>query len=96
MLFFKKKNENITKEKLLDIKVLGLGCKACHQQFENAKEAVKNLGLSVEVEYISELEQIMQYGTMSMPAVVINQKVAFCGKTLRASEFEKYLTRYYF
>ena len=48
------------------IKVLGAGCKACHQQFEYAKEAVANLGLGIEVEYITDMEKVMEYGVMSM------------------------------
>lgn len=36
--------------KITSIKVLGAGCKSCHEQYENAKTAVKSMGLSVEVE----------------------------------------------
>lgn len=35
------------------IKVLGAGCKSCHEQYENAKAAVKTMGLDIEVEYIT-------------------------------------------
>ena len=44
------------------IKVLGAGCKSCHEQYENTKKAVENMGLSVEVEYITDMEKIMKYG----------------------------------
>ena len=37
------------------IKVLGAGCKSCHEQFENAQAAVKALGLPAEVEYITDM-----------------------------------------
>ena len=73
------------------IKVLGAGCKACHQQFEYAKEAVANLGLGIEVEYITDMEKVMEYGVMSMPAIVINDKVFAFGKVLKAAEVEKLL-----
>ena len=36
------------------IKVLGAGCKSCHEQYEYAKKAVSNLGLGIEVEYITD------------------------------------------
>lgn len=71
------------------IKVLGAGCKSCHEQFENAKEAIANLGLSVEVEYITDMEKIMNYGVMSMPAIVINEKVVSMGKVLKVRDVEK-------
>ena len=76
---------------LLSIKVLGAGCKSCHEMYENTKEAVKNAGLSVEVEYITDMEKVMGYGVMSMPALVINEKVVSMGKVLKAADVEKLL-----
>ena len=73
------------------IKVLGAGCKACHEQYENASAAVKAMGLSVEVEYITNMEKVMQYGVMSMPAIVVNEKVVSMGKVLKAADVEKLL-----
>ncbi|MGN1051311.1 MAG: thioredoxin family protein, partial [Acutalibacteraceae bacterium] len=66
------------------IKVLGAGCKSCHEQYENTKSAVKARGLSVEVEYITDMEKVMEYGVMSMPAIVVNEKVVPMGKVLKA------------
>lgn len=73
------------------IKVLGAGCKACHEQYENAAAAVKALGLPVEVEYITDMEKVMGYGVMSMPAIVVNEKVVSMGKVLKAADVEKLL-----
>ena len=73
------------------IKVLGAGCKACHEQYENAKAAVKAMGLDVEVEYITDMEKVMEYGVMSMPAIVVNEKVVSMGKVLKAADVEKLL-----
>ncbi len=71
------------------IKVLGAGCASCHKQYEYAKEAVKNAGLSIEVEYITDMAKVMEYGVMSMPAIVINEKVVAMGKVLRPADIEK-------
>ena len=73
------------------IKVLGAGCKSCHEQYEYAKKAVSNLGLGIEVEYITDMEKIMEYGVMSMPAIVVNDKVVAFGKVLKTAEVEKLL-----
>lgn len=73
------------------IKVLGAGCKSCHEQYENAKEAVENLGLNVEVEYITDMEKVMSYGVMSMPAFLVNDKIVSVGKVLKPKEIEKLL-----
>ena len=70
------------------IKVLGAGCKSCHEQYENAKEAVENLGLNVEVEYITDMEKVMSYGVMSMPALLVNDKIVSVGKVLKPKEVE--------
>ena len=75
------------------VKVLGAGCKTCHEQYENAKAAVQALGLNVEVEYITDMEKVMEYGVMSMPAIVVNDKVVSMGKLLKAAEVEKLLQK---
>lgn len=75
------------------IKVLGAGCKSCHEQYEHAKEAVKAMGLSVEVEYITDMQKVMEYGVMSMPAIVVNEKVVSMGKVLKATDVEKLLLK---
>lgn len=75
------------------VKVLGAGCRACHEQYENAKTAVKALGLDVEVEYITNMEKVMGYGVMSMPAIVVNEKVVSMGKVLKAADMEKLLRK---
>ena len=78
-------------ESVVSIKVLGAGCKSCHEFYENTKEAVKNAGLSVEVEYITDMEKVMGYGVMSMPGLVVNEKVVSMGKVLKAADVEKLL-----
>lgn len=75
------------------IKVLGAGCKSCHEQYENAKAAVKNLSLDIEVEYITDMQKVMEYGVMSMPAIVVNEKVVSMGKVLKVAEVEKLLSK---
>ena len=66
--------------------MLGAGCKSCHEQFEYAKQAVKDMGLSVEVKYITDMQKVMEYGVMSMPALFVNEKVVAMGKVLKASD----------
>ena len=79
------------KDGICCIKVLGAGCQYCHEQ--NAKEAVRAMGLSVEVKYITDMQKIMEYGVMSMPALVVNEKVVSQGKVLKAADVEKLLSR---
>lgn len=71
------------------VKVLGSGCKNCHTLLENTREALKTMGFSVEVGYITDMETIMAYGVMSMPALVVNEKVVSMGKVLKPADVEK-------
>ena len=70
------------------VKVLGLGCRNCHVMLEATKEAVQNMGLNIEVEYVTDMEKIAQYGVMRMPALVVNEKVVSMGKVLKAADVE--------
>ncbi len=76
---------------LQSIKVLGSGCKSCHALLESTQEAIKALSLPVEVEYVTDMEKIMAYGVMSMPALVVNEKVVSMGKVLKPDDVEKLL-----
>ena len=75
------------------VTVLGAGCKTCHAQYEHAKAAVQALELPLEVEYITDMEKVMAYGVMSMPAIVVNEKVVSMGKLLSAAEVEALLRK---
>lgn len=59
--------------------------------YENTKQAVQNAGLGIEVEYITDMEKVMQYGVMTMPVLVINAKVVAAGKVLKEKEIAKFL-----
>ena len=74
-----------------NIKVLGAGCKLCHEQYENVKAAVAGMKLDASVEYITDMEVVMTYGVMTMPAIVVNEKVVSSGKVLKTEEVEKLL-----
>ena len=69
------------------VKVLGSGCKACHQLYDNALKATEGTG--IKVEYITDLQKIAEYGVMSMPALVVNGKVISAGKTLKPADIQK-------
>lgn len=77
------------------VKVLGAGCKSCHTLYENTQAAVRSVGLAVEVEYVTDMKKIMEYGVMSMPALVVNEQVVSMGKVLKAADVEKLLRSLY-
>lgn len=54
--------------------------------------AVENLNLNIEVEYITDMEKILSYGVMRMPALEINEKVVSSGKVLNTEEIGKIIS----
>lgn len=75
------------------VKILGSGCKNCHTLYENAKQAIGSAGIDAEVEYVTDMQIIAKYGVMSMPALVVNEKVVSAGKVLNSNEIEKLLKK---
>ncbi len=87
--------ENVSGENVqgLNIKVLGSGCKNCHTLHENTKSAVASMGIDAQVEYVTDMAKIAGYGVMSMPALVVNEKVVSMGRVLNSADIEKLLRR---
>jgi len=67
------------KNKTLKIQVLGSGCPTCKKLFELTKQAVEELGLKIEVEYITDIQRIVEMGVMSSPVLSIDGKPAITG-----------------
>lgn len=85
------KQADVTVGGALSIKVLGAGCASCHALLENTKQAAANCGLAMEVEYVTDMARIAGYGVMSVPALVVNEKVVTTGKVLKTAEVERLL-----
>lgn len=77
------------------IKVLGSGCANCKRLEENAKKAVKELGLDAKIVKVKEYRDIMAYGVMRTPGLVINERVVSMGRVLTAQEIMDILQNYY-
>ena len=77
----------------MNIKILGGGCTSCKKLYENTKKAVAETGIKAEVEYITDMEKVMAYSVMSMPALVVNEKVVATGKVLKPAEIVKILEK---
>jgi len=75
----------------MKIEVLGTGCAKCKTLYESVKTAVREKGIEAEVVKVEDMPSIMKYGVMSTPALVIDGKVVFSGKTASAAEIRKYL-----
>lgn len=75
------------------IKILGSGCKSCVALADNTKAALKEMGIEAEVIKVTDFKDIMAYGVMSTPALVIDEKVVSVGKSLKIKEICKILEK---
>lgn len=73
------------------IKILGSGCKKCVTLKENTEIALKETGIEAEIIKVMDFKDIMAFGVMTTPALVINEKVVSFGKVLKPKEIIKIL-----
>ncbi|NWQ42312.1 TM0996/MTH895 family glutaredoxin-like protein [Bacillus sp. EB106-08-02-XG196] len=71
------------------IKILGTGCRNCVTLAENTKKALEELGKVAEIVKVEDIKEIMSYGIMSTPALVIDEKVVSYGKVLKPKDIAK-------
>ena len=76
----------------MNIKILGPGCPNCQKMEANTKQALKELKLEAEVKKISDMSEIMGYGIMSLPALVVDEKVLVAGMVPNVEQIKESLT----
>ena len=75
----------------MNIKVLGPGCKKCHETESVVREAVAEAGVSASVEYVNDLQEIARYGVFMTPAVVVDEQVKSVGKVPTKEEVQSWI-----
>lgn len=83
-LFGKKKT--IHAEVSSKVKILGSGCTKCNTLEKNTVDALKMLGKEMSVEHVTDFSRIAEYGVMTTPALVYDQKVLIAGRIAKAEE----------
>ena len=73
------------------IQILGTGCPKCKTLLANAEEAVKGLGIEAEIEKVDKIAEIIQFGVMTTPALVVDGQVKAAGKVLSTAQIEELL-----
>ncbi|MCO5250558.1 MAG: thioredoxin family protein [Candidatus Kapabacteria bacterium] len=68
------------------VKILGTGCAKCLKLEENTREALKELGLDYSLEKVTDINDIMNYGIMMTPGIVLDEKVISSGKLLNKNQ----------
>ena len=75
------------------MQILGMGCPKCQKLEENARQAAQELNLEFQIEKVKDLQQIMTFGVMVTPALVVDGVVKVAGKVPGVEELKKILTK---
>ena len=76
----------------MKIEVLGTGCPKCMSVEQNVKKALEELSVQADVQKVTDIQQIIQRGVMSTPALVIDGKVVLQGKNPSVDQLKHLIT----
>jgi small redox-active disulfide protein 2 len=75
----------------MEIKILGPGCRNCEKLAADARLDAKDTGCAADVVKVTDMKQMMSYGILSTPGLVINGKVKSYGRIPSVSEIKKWI-----
>jgi len=77
----------------MEIKILGPGCPKCKTLEKLTREVVEQNGIDATITKVEDIIEIMKYGVMTTPALVVNGKVEMKGRVPSSDEIKQLLTR---
>ncbi|MEI6683492.1 MAG: thioredoxin family protein [Bacteroidota bacterium] len=77
----------------MEIKILGPGCAKCKTLDKLTREVVEKNGIKASITKVEDIMEIMKYGVMSTPALVIDEKVVLKGRVPSSDELKQLLTK---
>ncbi len=75
------------------IKILGTGCPNCQKLEANTRQALGELKMKADIEKVTEIQDIMSYGVMGTPALVVDEKVEASGRIPDVEEIKSILSK---
>ena len=73
----------------MDIKILGTGCSKCKALEEATRKAVAEMNVDAQITKIEDITEILNYGIMTSPALVIDGKIVLKGRVASVEEIKK-------
>ena len=77
----------------MEIKVLGTGCAGCRTLYETVTQAIAELGISAAIVKEEDIAEILSYGIMTLPGLVVDGRVVSAGRKLSLAEVRELLNR---
>ena len=77
----------------MEIKILGPGCAKCKTLDKITREVVEKNGITATITKVEDIMEIMKYGVMSTPALVVDEKVLVKGRVPSSDEIKQLLTK---
>jgi small redox-active disulfide protein 2 len=77
----------------MEIKILGPGCAKCKTLDKLTREVVVKNGINATITKVEDIMEIMKYGVMSTPALVVDEKVVVKGRVPSSDEIKQLLTK---
>ena len=77
----------------MEIKILGPGCPKCKTLDKITREVVEKNGINASITKVEDIMEIMKYGVMSTPALVVDEKVVVKGRVPSSEEIKQFLTK---
>jgi small redox-active disulfide protein 2 len=73
------------------IQILGTGCPKCKALTQNAETAAKELGIEYQIEKVTDINEIIKFGVMAAPALVVDGQVKVVGKVPSPEQIKQLL-----
>lgn len=77
----------------MEIKILGTGCPKCKTLEKLTRDVVEQNSIDATVTKVEDIMEIMKYGVMTTPALVVNGKVEIKGRVPSSDEIKQVLTK---
>jgi small redox-active disulfide protein 2 len=79
-------------KRMLNVKILGPGCSNCTKLYEVTQKAVESLGIEAELTKVSDYPEMMKYGLLQTPGLVVEEQLVLSGKVPSIAEVTTILT----
>lgn len=76
----------------MKLTIYGSGCAKCNRLTENAEAAARTLGISYDLDKVTDINGIIDAGVMNTPALAVDGRIVVAGKVPSADKIEKLLT----